>query len=121
MRPIDEPQASRGRYDLRHRTHRCVWAKGCPRKPRVQADFGRCAKGIILQAHPWIIAAEGVASIAVLQFVYVAAGLTRHYFQSRAATPQIQSAIRQVLQTELEAPRNLPPELAALVARLQVA
>jgi hypothetical protein len=51
----------------------------------------------------------GESSIAVLQFVYVAVGLTRYYSQSRAAIPPMQSAIGQMLQTELEVPRNLPP------------
>jgi hypothetical protein len=82
---------------------------------------GAVVSGIVLRTHPWVIAAQGIGSIAVLQFVFVAVGLTRHYFQSRAAMPQIQLAIGQALQAELEVPRNLPPQLATLVAKLQPA
>jgi hypothetical protein len=77
--------------------------------------------GIILHANPWVIATEVFGSIAASQFTYVAVSLTNHLVHSRGLIPQIQAAIGRQLSIQLEVPRSLPPELSALVARLQPA
>jgi hypothetical protein len=83
--------------------------------------IGAAVISVVLQAHPWIIVGEVVGSITASQFVYLAVGLTVHIVRSRAVMPQVQAAIGQKLRTELEVPRNLPPELSTLVAQLQTA
>jgi hypothetical protein len=82
---------------------------------------GAVLSGIILHANPWVIATEVFGSIAASQFTYVAVSLTNHLVHSRGLIPQIQAAIGRQLSIQLEVPRSLPPELSALVARLQPA
>jgi hypothetical protein len=77
--------------------------------------------GMIFHTHPWAIAAEALGSITVFQFAYVAVGLSRHLVRSRRLIPHVRAAIGQQLSSELEVPRNLPPELSRLVAHLQAA
>jgi hypothetical protein len=57
-------------------------------------------------------------SIALPQFTFVAVSLTNHLTRRTRLIPQIRTAIGQQLRAELEVPRNLPPDLAALVTRL---
>jgi len=82
---------------------------------------GAVFSGIIVHAHPWVIATEVFGSIAASQFTYVAVSLTHHLVRSRGLIRQTQAAIGQQLSTQVEVPRGLPPELSALVARLQPA
>jgi hypothetical protein len=49
--------------------------------------------GFGLHAHPWMIAAQTLGSIAALQFVYVAAGLTLHLVRFGKLIPHAQTAI----------------------------
>jgi hypothetical protein len=75
--------------------------------------------GFGLHAHPWLIAAQTLGSIAALQFVYVAVGLTLHLVRFGKLIPHVQTAIGVRLRAELEVPRGLTPELSVLVARLE--
>jgi hypothetical protein len=83
---------------------------------------GVVVTGIILGAHPEVIAVEVFGCIAVPQFAFVAVSLTDHLvrrtIRRRRLTPQVRAAIGQQLRTELEMPRSLPPELATLVTQL---
>ena len=74
--------------------------------------------GIVFGTHPGVIAVEVFGSIAVPQFTFVAVSLTDHLTRRTRLIPQIRTAIGQQLRAELEVPRNLPPELAALVTEL---
>ena len=86
--------------------HRCLLA------------VGALLMGIAFGTHPGVIAAEVFGSIAAPQFAFVAVSLTDHLIRSSRLIPRVQAAIGRQLRAELEAPRNLPPELAALVAQL---
>jgi hypothetical protein len=74
--------------------------------------------GIVVGTHPGVIAFEVFRSIALPQFTFVAVSLTNHLTRRTRLIPQIRTAIGQQLRAELEVPRNLPPDLAALVTRL---
>jgi hypothetical protein len=75
--------------------------------------------GFGLHAHPWVIAAQILGSIAALQFVYVTVGLTLHLVRFGKLIPHVRTAIGDRLRAELEVPRGLTPELSVLVARLE--
>jgi hypothetical protein len=77
--------------------------------------------GILLGYHLGLSALVGFGSIAVVQISYLALGFTLDLFPSKNVMPQIQAAIGQQLRAELEVPRDLPPEMASLVLRLQAA
>jgi hypothetical protein len=77
--------------------------------------------GISLHSHPWVIAAQVFGSVIALQFVYAAVSLAVHLVRFRKLIPHVQTVIGRRLRAELEVPRNLPPELSALVAQLQAA
>ena len=79
---------------------------------------GAVLMGIASGTHPGVIAAEVFGSIAAPQFAFVAVSLTDHLIRSSRLIPQVQAAIGRQLRAELEAPRSLPPELAALVTQL---
>jgi hypothetical protein len=79
---------------------------------------GAVLTGIALRSHPGVIAIEGFASIAAPQFAFLAFGLAYHLTLSTRLIPHVQTAIGQQLRAELEVPRNLPPDLAALVTQL---
>ena len=83
---------------------------------------GAVLAGIVLRAHPELIAVEVFGCIAVPQFAFVAVSLTDHLvrrtIRRRRLIPQVRAAIGQQLRTELEMPRSLPPELATLVTQL---
>jgi hypothetical protein len=72
-----------------------------------------------LHGHPWVIAAQTLGSVAALQFVYVAVGLTLHLVRFGRLIPGAQTAIGDRLRAELEVPRGLTPELSVLVSRLE--
>jgi hypothetical protein len=74
--------------------------------------------GIVHGSHPGAIALEVLGSIMAPQFAYVALSLTVHLTRSARLVPQVQVAIGQQLRAQLEVPRRLPPELAALVTQL---
>jgi len=77
--------------------------------------------GMSLHSHPWVIAAQVFGSVIALQFVYAAVSLAVHLARFRKLMPHVQTVIGRQLRAELEVPRNLPPELSALVAQLQAA
>jgi hypothetical protein len=79
---------------------------------------GAALTGIALGTHPGVIVAEVFGAIAAPQFVYVAISLTDHLTRLARLIPQAQAAIGKQLSSELEVPRDLPPELATLVAQL---
>jgi hypothetical protein len=79
---------------------------------------GAVLSGVVLGAHPLLIATEGFASVAAPQVAFVAVGLTRHLVLAMRLIPHVQAAIGQQLRAQLEVPRSLSPELAALVAQL---
>ena len=79
---------------------------------------GAALMGIAFGSHPGVIAAEVFGSIAAPQFAFMAVSLADHYIRSTRLIPQVQAAIGRQLRTELEVPRSLPPELAALVTKL---
>ena len=74
--------------------------------------------GIAFGSHPGVIVAEVFGSIAAPQFAFMAVSLADHYIRSTRLIPYVQVAIGRQLRTELEVPRSLPPELAALVTQL---
>jgi hypothetical protein len=82
---------------------------------------GAALNGIIVHAHPMVIATEVFGSIAASQFAYASVSLTRHLVRSREAVRQAQAAIGQELRAQLKVPRGMPSELSALVAQLQLA
>jgi hypothetical protein len=64
----------------------------------------------------------GIGAVAAVQACYIALGLTlEHLFASENFIPEVQYAIGQMLRSELEAPRDLPPLLANLVQQLRAA
>jgi hypothetical protein len=75
--------------------------------------------GVTAHVSAWVIVAEAVGAITVLQFVYVAVGLTVHFVRFRKLIPHIQISIGRRLRAELEIPRSLPSELSALIGRLE--
>jgi hypothetical protein len=77
--------------------------------------------GIITHAHPGVIAIEVFGSVTTSQFMYASVGLTHHLVHLRKLVLEAQAAIGRELRTELELPRSMPPELSALVTRLQFA
>jgi hypothetical protein len=79
---------------------------------------GAALMGIAFGSHPGLIAAEIFGSLAAPQYAFAAVSLTNHLIRSSRLIPHVQAAIGKQLRTELEAPRTLPPELAALVAQL---
>jgi hypothetical protein len=68
--------------------------------------------------HLWETAALCVGMVVVLQFMYVAVGLTLDLARFRRLIPDAQKAIGRRLRVELEAPRDLTPQLSALVGKL---
>jgi hypothetical protein len=68
--------------------------------------------------HPGVIVAEVFGAIAVSQFLFAAVSLSKHLIHSSRLIPQAREAIGRQLRAELEAPRGLPSELAALVIQL---
>ena len=80
--------------------------------------YGAVLSGVVLGAHTLVIATEGFASVAAPQVAFVAVGLTRHLVLAMRLIPHVQAAIGQQLRAQLEVPRSLSPELAALVAQL---
>jgi hypothetical protein len=68
---------------------------------------------------PGTIGVEVLGSLAVSQLVYLAVSLTADLTRSTRLVPQIQTVIGQELRVQLEVPRRLSPELAALVSQLQ--
>ena len=82
---------------------------------------GAVLNGIILHAHPGVIATEAFGSVAASQFIYVSISLTRHLVRSRKLMLEVQAAIGQELRAQLKVPRSLPSELSALITRLQFA
>ena len=80
--------------------------------------LGAVLTGIVLGTHPGVIAVEVFGSIAVPQFTFVAVSLTNHLTRRTRLIPQVRAAIGQQLRAELEVPRDLPPDLAALVTQL---
>jgi hypothetical protein len=64
--------------------------------------------------HPWEIVAHCVGFVVVLQFVYVAVSLTLDLARFRGL---VSDAIGRRLRVELEVPRNLTPELPALLGK----
>ena len=79
---------------------------------------GAVLTGNVLGTHPGVIAVEVFGSIAVPQFTFVAVSLTNHLTRRTRLIPQVRAAIGQQLRAELEVPRDLPPDLAALVTQL---
>jgi hypothetical protein len=78
------------------------------------------AIGVTVHAYLWTILAEIVGSIAALQMAYAAVSLSLDWSASSGDVPSfIRAAIGRQLRAELEAPRDLPPELSMLVARLR--
>jgi hypothetical protein len=82
---------------------------------------GAVLAGIVLRAHPGVIAVEVFGSIAAPQFAFVAVSLTDRLIRRTRLIPQVRAAIGQQLRDELEVPRSLPPELATLVTQLAYA
>jgi hypothetical protein len=77
--------------------------------------------GMIIHAHVSVIATEVLGGVVALQFMYVSVSVTRHLVGSKNMVLEVQTAIGKELRTELEVPRNLPPELSALVTQLRLA
>jgi hypothetical protein len=77
--------------------------------------------GTAFGIHPEVIAAEALASIAALQFSFVAVSLSNHLTRWSVLIPEMQAAIGHQLQSKLEVPRNLPPSMGALVVKLAAA
>ena len=77
--------------------------------------------GLLLGYHLGVSALVGFGSIAAVQISYLALAFTLDLFSSKNVVPQVQAAIGQQLRAELEVPRDLPPEMASLVLRLQAA
>jgi hypothetical protein len=68
--------------------------------------------------HPWETVAHCVGFVVVLQFVYAAVSLTIDLARFRRLIPDAQKVIGRRLRVELEAPRDLTPQLSALVGKL---
>jgi hypothetical protein len=83
--------------------------------------IGPLMAGSAFGIHPEVVAAQALASIAALQFSFVAVSLTNHITNSWMLIPQMRAAIGNQLQSELEVPRSLPPEMGALVTRFAAA
>jgi hypothetical protein len=79
---------------------------------------GAVLAGIVLRAHPELIAVEVFGSVAAPQFTFVAVSLTDHLIRRTRLIPQVRAGIGQQLRAEFEVPRSLPPELATLVTQL---
>jgi hypothetical protein len=80
---------------------------------------GAIVTGIATSHDPRIIGIEVLGAIASTQLAYVAASLTVYLTLSSRLLPTVQAAIGQELGTAFEIPRGLPPEMAALVRKLQ--
>jgi hypothetical protein len=83
--------------------------------------IGAVLNGIIVHAHPGVIATEVFGCMAASQFAYASVSVTRHLVRSKEMMLQAQAAIGQELRAQLEVPRNLPSELSLLMAQLQLA
>jgi hypothetical protein len=79
---------------------------------------GAALTGTAHGTHPGVIVAEVFGAIAVSQFLFAAVSLSKHLIHSSRLIPQAREAIGRQLRAELEAPRSLPSELAALVIQL---
>jgi hypothetical protein len=82
---------------------------------------GAMLTGIVASNDPGIIAIEVLGAIASPQIAFVVASL-RAYLRATSRLRFLQSmqaAIGHELRTELEVPRGLPPQMAALVIKLQ--
>jgi hypothetical protein len=77
--------------------------------------------GLVVHTDTWLVVTEAIGSIAVLQATYASIGLALRRLRSQPDLPFIQATIGRELRAELEIPRNLPPYLSTLVARLQAA
>jgi hypothetical protein len=87
----------------------------------VLAAAGALLIGIVSRTHPRVIAIEVLGAIALPQIAFVVASL-RAYLRATSRLQLLQSmqtAIAHDLRTELEVPRRLPPQMAALVIKLQ--
>ena len=82
---------------------------------------GAALNGIIVHAHPMVIATEVFGCIAASQFAYASVSLTRHLVRSKEMMLQAQAAIGQELRAQLQVPRSMPSELSALISRLHLA
>jgi hypothetical protein len=77
--------------------------------------------GLLLGYSLGVSALVGFGSVAAVQAFYLALGLTLDLLPAQNSMSQIQAAIGQQLRAELEAPSDLPPEMANLVSRLAAA
>jgi hypothetical protein len=84
---------------------------------------GAMLTGIAASSDPRIIAVEVLGAIASPQIAFVVVSL-RTYLRATSPLPllhSMQTAIGRELRTEFELPRGLPPEMTALVIKLQYA
>jgi hypothetical protein len=80
---------------------------------------GAIVTGIATGQDPRAIVIEVMGAIASPQLAYVTASLTVYLILSSRLLPTVQAAIGQELGAAFEVPRGLPPEMAALVRKLQ--
>jgi hypothetical protein len=89
----------------------------------VCSGAGAMLTGIAVSNDPRIIAVEVLAAIALPQIAFAIASL-RAYLRATSSLRMLQSmqtAIGHELRTEFEVSRDLPPQMAALVIKLQYA
>jgi hypothetical protein len=80
---------------------------------------GAMVAGFASGHDPRIIAIEVLGAVASPQLAYIAASLTAYLVRSSRLLPSVQAAIWRELGTAFEVPRRLPPQMAALVRKLQ--
>ena len=80
---------------------------------------GAMVTGFASGHDPRIIGIEVLGAVASPQFAYIATSLTAFLLRSSRLLPTVQAAIGQELGSALGMPRSLPPQMAALVKKLQ--
>jgi hypothetical protein len=82
---------------------------------------GAIVTGIATGHDPRTIGIEALGAIASPQLAYIAASFTVYLILFSRLLPTVGAAIGHELRTAFEAPRDLPPQMAALVMKLQQA
>jgi hypothetical protein len=77
--------------------------------------------GLLVGHHLAISMLTGLGAVIAVQCSYLALCFALEQFDSENAIPAIHIAIGEQLRSEIEVPRDLPPQLGRLVVRLQAA
>jgi hypothetical protein len=82
---------------------------------------GAIATGIAAGYGPRTIGIEILGSVVSPQLTYIAASVAAYLIRFSSLLPCVQAAIARELGTAFEVPRALPPEMAALLTKLEYA